>query len=253
MRKLILLVAMILGVLQMDASAKVRCGVDHPNMEWTNSDQRSQAGEWIWFPGKHSAGSFVIAEGLAKGRALKYLTEECALTHKEIKFNERCIMGGGKKPYTVYVRAAIKRKHCLEAKRAKGKARLKYVSDLLLILLLDYNRFSEEEGLDEDLCPKGEHNKCYLVASEAFEKGHLIIAAVYSRKACQYGHQFACSLYGLLNIRLGHKFRGLQILKASCLVGEEAACKTVQEFKDLDKAAKSKKKRGKKRKKPRLI
>lgn len=74
--------------------------------DWTKGETRSQAGEWVWFLGKGIAPRVKKADLYAKGQALDYLTQECSILHKSVRFIERCEerIGGS---YIVYTRASI--------------------------------------------------------------------------------------------------------------------------------------------------
>lgn len=86
------------------------------NEDWAKGESRSQAGEWIWFLGKGIASSNKQADLNAKGQALYYLTQECSIPHKSIRFVERCEERVGDS-YIVYTRASITHQNCNEAKK----------------------------------------------------------------------------------------------------------------------------------------
>ncbi len=86
------------------------------NQKWMNSTERSQGDGWLWFKGKSSGRSNIMASVEAEYDATRKLMLECKYPHKNARFVERCSQED-----TVHVRISVKQNECGITKSLKSK------------------------------------------------------------------------------------------------------------------------------------
>jgi hypothetical protein len=189
-------------------------------LKWTKQDGRTQAGGWIWFPGKAIGRDLERVKLDAEVMALESLRDECQMIHKEVKFNERCveIIDGG---FIVYVRAAIEHKWCEHAKAKNDLFR-----NLSLEMKVLERKMIKELGRSD--CKGEEYMElCIQKTLAANKRGDYDMDDYYSLKLCEAGRWHRCELAGFYLLRMKDS-RGLDLLEIAC--EKEKLCSYKQLF-----------------------
>lgn len=197
--------------------------------ELISQDSRTQGGEWIWFPGKYRSKSLAHATTMAYGQALDGLISECGQTHKEIKFNEKCILEE-KGTYFVFTRASITQKQCAEAKYGSKKLKQQIYNKELQRKLNDYRAYIADAQLNGKLCNKSKPEDCYLQAYSEWKSDNRLLAIAYAKEACRFGDYKTCGFLGYLFYELKDIYKARKHLKFACQHKDEISCKDLKEI-----------------------
>lgn len=162
---------------------------DIPN--WVKEQSRTQAGGWIWFPGRGEARTEYDADVIARGRALDYLKQECQDIHKSVKFHERYVTKR-KGKFHVFVRASVKQDDCKFMKNSKPEKRKKFINESLKSAYLQFKLRMANRTMDYSKCKRSNLYCAYLVADE-YEMHNDYRALLYARYSCYKGYSLGCS------------------------------------------------------------
>jgi len=183
----IIWIIMILAILWI--ISRVAMAQDIPT--WAMNDSRTQAGSWIWFPGKYTAVTVTEADMMAKGMAINYLMQECQLPHKEVRFNERHVEELDGK-YRVYVRASITHRQCEESKYGSKELKSRIVNKRLLAIYRQYSLHIAETQIAQKIC-SADADYCLDLAIREFDLNNPYKAYIYAERACNRGIVQGCN------------------------------------------------------------
>ena len=202
-------------VVTLPALAK-ECG----QLDWTYEDSRTQAGGWVWFPGRSENKSLSLATLEAEGRSLEYLKGECGIIPAETKFHERCVeeVEGG---YRVHVRASIKQMYCNTRSEKSAELTKRH---------LNYQSMVARAQVNYGLCNEQHPQSCFIQADKEWRMKNISLAIAYADLACQYGDTFSCGFLGFLHFELGNAFEAKKHLSYACNRSIENSCKVLKDL-----------------------
>ncbi len=160
--------------------------------DWANEENRTQANNWMWFPGSAKHSDKDQATIIAQGRALEYLVNECRFIHQNVKFHERCIdqMSNGK--HVVFLRASIKYKYCQEIKYKELGEVKNILNKNLTGTYQYYLEYVSNKKIDFTVCNKGNFH-CFDKGVEAGHAGDWYAALSYAKYSCKKGIKQGCN------------------------------------------------------------
>jgi TPR repeat protein len=186
------------------------------SQKWTREDGRTQAGGWIWFPGKGTGENLQISYMKSEGMAIDRLIKECGFPHKEVKFHERCDEKVGKF-YQTYVRASLTHKQCHESKYAANAFKPKILNRKLLAIHKKYlAAITKDTAFEEKACTRNKPLKCHEMGKYEFQMGNQKKALLYFNKACQGGSLDSCFNAGITKRMQAKPKEALAFFKLTC-------------------------------------
>lgn len=191
------------------------------DLEWTQTDSRTQGGSWIWFPGKGISKKLQIAYEKAEGMALDRLLKECGVLHKEIKFHERCDEKIGY-DFIAFVRASIEHKFCDRSKYLKSTDKTKMENSYLRATWEKYNKKTIVKK--KLVCTIDNFIDCYGFAEYNFEIGEYEKALKYADIGCHRKDSKSCFISGLIKERHNLLESALKYYERSCSIGHAPGC-----------------------------
>lgn len=197
-------------------------GQELPN--WAKEDARTQGGGWVWFPGKFIHSDRTVATAMAIGASVEYLMSECGVPHKETKFIEKFARQDSKGNWQVVLRAAIKDKHCSQGKYADLKTKRALANPMLMDKYFAYRQFQESKKLDTNVCNRSNTLGCLEVADAEWQTKNYIKAAVYAKRACDFGDAYTCGFYGTVLWDMGQVGQARAYYGMACNAGEKKYC-----------------------------
>lgn len=186
------------------------------SQNWTREDGRTQAGAWIWFPGKATGESLQISYMKSEGMAIDRLIKECGFPHKEIKFHERCDEKVGKF-FQTHVRASLTHKQCNESKYASAKFKPKILNKKLVGIHKKYlAAITKDTAFEDKACTPSKPLKCHEMGKYEFQMNKQEKALLYFNKACQGGNLDSCFNAGITKKMQGKVSEALAFFKLTC-------------------------------------
>ncbi|MBK25697.1 MAG: hypothetical protein CME70_16990 [Halobacteriovorax sp.] len=184
--------------------------------KWTREDGRTQAGGWIWFPGKGTGESTQIAYLKAEGMAIDRLLKECNFPHKEVKFHERCDEKVGKF-YRAFVRASLTHKQCQQTKYASAEFKKKIKNEKLLKTHAQYLKaITKDTAFEEKACTPKKALRCHEMGKYEFQMGNSKKALTYFDRGCRGGNMDSCFNAGITEKINGNTRKAMAFFKLTC-------------------------------------
>lgn len=187
--------------------------VDELGVLWTRQVARTQAGGWIWFPGKGISKDKEEALLLAEGIALERMTYECNNIHRETKIHERCIESRWGE-YIAHVRLSIEDKNC---KISKGDNSKKFINHKLTsrhrsyLKLIQNRKYKDRKG-----CKIGDIKRCVDIANSFWAKNEKNAAYFYAGVGCEEGDGSSCFMLGYFHLNDKNYFKSAEYSKIAC-------------------------------------
>lgn len=198
---------------------------DCSKLSWTKTSSRSQAGGWIWFPGKFTSDIRATSIMFAEGEALSYEAGECGAVHVRTKFNEKCVQTNTDGTFTTFVRASIKAKYCSEAMNYMGSKKIGKITHPILTGILNAYKMSNADNTVKDSCNKNNGNKCALEMYAAEDAGNPFLAAAYGKRACLFGEVDICSRTAMVFAKSRMFKDAIAWANQGCIMGDDLSCK----------------------------
>lgn len=177
------------------ATRVVNASEDLP--EWATEDSRTQAGGWIWFPGKGVAKTEIEADRLAKGMSIMYLIQECQLPHKDVRFNERFVEELEDGQFKVHVRASITNGQCNAGKNATARDRSLITNKYLMEFYREYRLNIAHKEIAHIVCWKG-NTMCFENANNEMQMDRYYRALAFLERGCDYRNEPSCNMVGVI-------------------------------------------------------